>query len=229
MLIAGLLGGRSRLCGNQYLQWHYHRTGWLCPGTSGEIAGTHHKPYNHPLAHHITPSLSGFSLCLCLCLCLSLSLPLSLPIFSRSGRLLEHTTSRTTAHLPVISLILLVSHSVCVFSLSLSLSLSHYPRKIKFIHSFIHSLSLSLCPPLCKIWVKRHGPIMSKNCCVEMALELSGYSKMLDIWTDSYLFWNGDCWINSSKVSRQRRLSAVLYVVVQEVYIKFRFGIYIYI
>ena len=29
---------------------------------------------------------------------------------------------------------------------------------------------------------------MSKNCYVETALEMSGYSKMLDIWTDLYLF-----------------------------------------
>ena len=44
------------------------------------------------------------------------------------------------------------------------------------------------CCCICKIWVKRRRPIMSKNCCVETALDMSAYSKMLDIWTDLCLF-----------------------------------------
>ena len=40
---------------------------------------------------------------------------------------------------------------------------------------------LITCCCICKIWVKRRGPIMSKNCCVETALEMSGCSKMWDI------------------------------------------------
>ena len=38
---------------------------------------------------------------------------------------------------------------------------------------------------------------MSKNRYVETALEMSGYSKMLDIWTDLFLFLNRDRWISS--------------------------------
>ena len=44
------------------------------------------------------------------------------------------------------------------------------------------------CCCICKIWVKRRGPVISKNCCVETALEMSGCSKMWDIWTDLCLF-----------------------------------------
>ena len=40
---------------------------------------------------------------------------------------------------------------------------------------------------------------MSKNCYVETALEMSGYSKLWDTSTDLSLFLNRDCWVSSSK------------------------------
>ena len=97
---------------------------------------------------------SSGPLCLCPSICLSLSVCLS---FSPSLLL-----SPSVSVSPPPSVFLSPLHaSPCMCSINRissswardeckkTLCLLHYPRKIKFIHSFIHSLSLCLSPALC--------------------------------------------------------------------------------
>ena len=87
--------------------------------------------------------IHSFSLCLCLSLSLSLSVSLCLSVC------LSVCLSLSLSHMCVCS-ISRISPSWARAGCKKTLCLLHYPRKIKFIHSFILSLSLSLSlGPVC--------------------------------------------------------------------------------
>ena len=86
---------------------------------------------------------------------------------------------------------------------------------------------------------------MSKNCCVETALEMSGYSKMWDIWTDLSVFkqrlldqfqqdWSASITsierfefysIFKQSIRTEKYIDFLQLRCFREAYIKFRFGI----